>query len=1066
MAHNSQKAPRRSPAAEPGPPPSYRAPSNSSVSTKMDSSGSQVASPTSRSSSSRSSRNPSQQLSQIEKSVTHLLVATKQLLETLTSWSRRQATDRQVSDVYVLLGYEFNIACRAFTAIGVDISDLGNVPEVLRTVLEDTLSQEATPQSLDHYLPRIRDIIINLLQGLKKKQTKLRNRQNSGYPATVNGHVPRQDSITSVGSGDSGLTRMLEDGTKKAEERPDEPQRQQYDRYQATSSPTEQPKVPNRSSSVHTSRRKSPPQTDQTSNASKRETQRSNQTSPSGSSLSSNTMQNIPVIAPFPDDRGSPVRESTLSGIPASFPPPPPPPKQQDALAALQRGGELERRASRRYSQYQISKHLGASPGGVPMLPPSQNSPIPNRGRDNRESLNAVRVRGSLAHIRGQSSNRLTTSMSMGNLPNRISEESVKSRDPVIRLPDDAPPDDSPTAKTPEDKYRSPALPMPVPDIPVLEATLSGPAEIPSGIADEAKGKGPEKSLPRLPSDVSITDQERPKKPSIATPTETRQFTPEGTPGPGKELTLFLQYKSKIKKFVLSEGYDELSVARLQLAFIEKFNWNTHSNGRDLPEIYIQDPISGVRHELEDLSDIKDRSVLVLNVEALDEVKSHIDEGIGGLRRMLDSVRAVVENQESTIQRVSTLQQDTAKEVAKLAATPAPATATAIATTVSRTISLPSTARSTPIILNANSASSAAQLSEIQSLRRDLAVVRQTYSNFVDEMTSSMTSIRGKASSIKTVAVQSAVPSLDPDSGRAYVNVGKKALGDDSEKIVNRVDDLQDIVEDLRKDVVTRGVRPLPRKLEVVSKDISVATAELKKMQQFLKREKPLWTKIWEKELELVCNERDFLTLQEDLAADLEDDLEKASQTFALVEQATKQQNLTAQANGDVVAPGSNFRNSSRSLPIETSLDPVKAKDDMLDEVRALQPNHESRVEAIERAERARQKELEERKEGEFKKELVGFVEGGGLKKSGGFEEVERRRKMKDDRIRKEVWERMNGIAPAPEGADGAPEEDEDPMQDEEGVMTEATGVDDEALVNGGDERRLDDGEGLDGNGI
>ena len=115
-------------------------------------------------------------LSQIEKSVTHLLVATKQLLETLTQWSRHQATDAQVSDVYVRLGYEFNIACRAFTAINVDTSDLGNVPELLRHILEATLSQEASVESLDKYLPRIRDIIITLLHGLKRKQQKLRQK--------------------------------------------------------------------------------------------------------------------------------------------------------------------------------------------------------------------------------------------------------------------------------------------------------------------------------------------------------------------------------------------------------------------------------------------------------------------------------------------------------------------------------------------------------------------------------------------------------------------------------------------------------------------------------------------------------------------------------------------------------------------------------------------------------------------------------------------------------------------------------------------------------------------------
>lgn len=36
----------------------------------------------------------------------------------------------------------------------------------------------------------------------------------------------------------------------------------------------------------------------------------------------------------------------------------------------------------------------------------------------------------------------------------------------------------------------------------------------------------------------------------------------------------------------------------------------------------------------------------------------------------------------------------------------------------------------------------------------------------------------------------------------------------------------------------------------------------------------------------------------------------------------------------------------------------------------------------------------------------MNFVEEGRLKKSGGVEEVERVRKVKEERIRREVWER------------------------------------------------------------
>ena len=182
---------------------------------------------------------------------------------------------------------------------------------------------------------------------------------------------------------------------------------------------------------------------------------------------------------------------------------------------------------------------------------------------------------------------------------------------------------------------------------------------------------------------------------------------------------------------------------------------------------------------------------------------------------------------------------------------------------------------------------------------------------------------------------------------------------------------------------------------------------ELAKYKEAVKRERPIWAKIWEKELEVVCLDREELTMQEQLAADLEDDLDKAQKTFALVEQATKEQ--MKDAPGAVGA-----RVPSRGLNhITPAADPSAAKEGVLGEVRALQPNHENRLEAIERAEKLRQKELESRRGGEFQKELGNFVEEGKLKKSGGFEEVERARKAKDERIRREVWERQNGMTQA-----------------------------------------------------
>ncbi|KAJ5297878.1 hypothetical protein PENANT_c012G07811 [Penicillium antarcticum] len=903
------------------------------------------------SSRSQSSKNPpDKQISQIEKSVTHLLVATKQLLETLTQWSRKQASENDVSDVYVRLGYEFNLACRAFSAIGVDTSDLGPVPDLLRTILEDTLSQDASAQSLDRYLPRIRDIIINLLHGLKKKQARLRSRQqrDDGRPSTG-----RQASAGSIASGQA-IGQLYDEAAASTMPSTAQSPKRSNRRFGSGGSLEDQPAINRTSSAPSASDTRGSSYTER--ETSRREAQQMlSQPSP----MEGDT-------TPRPANTQPPTY-TTPTGFPAPPPPPPPPPKEDDALGALQRSGELERRASRRFSAYQIQKHLGTSTNGVPVLP-TQNSPIPNRGRDVRESLNAVRLRGSYTHTRQRSNNRLqeaakgAQAQTPAKIPDVVKEEptppsTAQAPEPAAETAPEAPEKDDSGSK--HNSGESAIVPPPIVPQP-QEKSLEEAFE-------------PAKPAPQTPKgDIFGPSQ-------IATPPSAAQFSTE-QPSPGKELTLFLQYKSKIKKYVLPDGIAELTIGRLQLAFIEKFAWNTHDNGVDLPEIYIQDPISGIRHELEDLNDVKDRSVLVLNVDNLDEVKKHFDDGLGSVRLLVEGVKEALSGQGNAIQRVSERQVEAAKEIARLAAAPPKSAATGS---------------------NAVVAGSGSQLAELQSLRRDLAVLRQTYSNFTADVNTSMSAVRAKASKVKTAAEDVTIPSYEGDAGRARVNTGKKELAGESERLVARVDDLQDLVEDLRKDVVTRGVRPLPRQLEGVSRDISTVMKEIKKMQDFLGREKPIWTKIWEKELQLVCEERDQLTMQEDLAADLQDDLEKATQTFALVEQATKEQVMS---NG---TPGSAARAPSRTLGIDPTVDPMKAKDGVLGEVRALQPNHESRLEAIERAEKARAKELETRRIGLFQKELGAFVEEGKLKKSGGFEETERLRTAKDDRIRREVWERQ-----------------------------------------------------------
>ncbi|KAJ9120524.1 hypothetical protein QFC24_005197 [Naganishia onofrii] len=115
----------------------------------------------------------------MESAVTKLLVATRQLLEALQMWSVVKMSDLEVSDTYVKLGNDFNNAVGAFVQNGVSMDDLLSVPQDLRECLEALLALDPTPENLDIYLPRVRQIIVTLLSGLKAKQALYRKISHS-----------------------------------------------------------------------------------------------------------------------------------------------------------------------------------------------------------------------------------------------------------------------------------------------------------------------------------------------------------------------------------------------------------------------------------------------------------------------------------------------------------------------------------------------------------------------------------------------------------------------------------------------------------------------------------------------------------------------------------------------------------------------------------------------------------------------------------------------------------------------------------------------------------------------
>jgi hypothetical protein len=110
----------------------------------------------------------------VESAVTRLLVSIKQMLEGLKLWSQQRMDEPGVSDFYVRFGNDFNAAVSAFAVYNIDMQELSSAPDDLRRLLEECLAEDATPEHLERYMPALRQIITNMLQGLREKQSAYR----------------------------------------------------------------------------------------------------------------------------------------------------------------------------------------------------------------------------------------------------------------------------------------------------------------------------------------------------------------------------------------------------------------------------------------------------------------------------------------------------------------------------------------------------------------------------------------------------------------------------------------------------------------------------------------------------------------------------------------------------------------------------------------------------------------------------------------------------------------------------------------------------------------------------
>ncbi|CAE6402045.1 unnamed protein product [Rhizoctonia solani] len=885
-----------------------------------------------------SMRSSSVPVPQVQTAVTRLLVATKQLLESLTNWSKGIMTENDVSDVYVQMGNDFNSAVAAFQASGIDMtcvlspfysfllpfffararltsesigSDLMSVPDDLRIILEQALAEEATAENLELYLPSVRTIIKNLLHGLRAKQHDYKLNGGSRRSDSVAGH-DRSDSIARSERPDRMSSVSRSSAHRSNSYRPEStmpmpvpgsepwvggfaPPQQGYGGPQPSDLSPQNPgphpnRTSSRSSTASTSQQPygrgpqayihQPVQEEMTEDESSRQaTPRKPNHGRSLSKASASSggggipdpppriqsmVPQLPLSAdirrysltdgpvraspppPNPNGDSTPQPQPSPGNAPApnlppppnvliepnspspgeSVPPPPPPPPAQPtinrpmspspppdtptsdsapgelndkALSALKSGEALSRRASKRFSTYTYHKMTG-TPG----------APTTATSSKNRRSMMAG-----------------SGPLSTGDL-NALSEI------------DDAPSPNKARRSRTLDPGRRGGPDASAPPVPPLPPSVQRP--LPSTMEETA-------------DEVEADDKPAEKAPETAPTLNTRSPQPPPSPLPSnRPFTIFLQLESQVRKAEFEPG---MTIAALRVLFVEKFQYNPGLD--NFPDIYIRDTTSQVMYELEDISEVKEKSLLSLNIEPLGQIKQHIDSQMNALSQDLRELKSSVANMKRvSVQPPISTPATAAPELPPVRPTedkfqklarrlssirtdgvglslsqpqPQPSilqpqpTGTSMMSHVTNTsnYTMMSDAASVRIVSDLKN-----QFDEIVMLRRDLGVMRQMYVDFVNQTKASISNMRTQAQTVRQMS------GTKVSGDRAYIVAGREKLDSRTTTLLTKVEELQDNVENLRHDVVKRHVTPRPAAMKLLKETISSTATELQGIQEYI----------------------------------------------------------------------------------------------------------------------------------------------------------------------------------------------------------------------------------------
>ncbi|KAJ1991504.1 Bud site selection protein 6 [Coemansia spiralis] len=479
---------------------------------------------------------------------------------------------------------------------------------------------------------------------------------------------------------------------------------------------------------------------------------------------------------------------------------------------------------------------------------------------------------------------------------------------------------------------------------------------------------------------------------------------------------VYLQLGDDIKKAVLAEEPSHTNLVHL---FIDKYQSRLSEDPDTLPAIYIKDSKANVFYELEDMADVTTGALLCWrakplqkcnaskaenrndNEEQQNQQQQSIDKLSGVVNTLADAVAKLPAQMKDEMQTaIDAVKQQTADSVSSLITSALDQLSADIMKQQPQSDAMDSDS----LVMGATKSSlprsasmplaSDARVAELHSKLRkaELALSVERQQRLEDHAASE----RERAELASELEKLQKNVGSHPNVLRTRIEDGKQMLKTKYRDLNTHFEDVHTMVQEMRKDVTQRGAMPSAQLMKRASGELKHIQEDTNRLLKFINETRSDWKRTWEEELQNILKEQSFVKDVEQMLGELNDD---SSHLEDVLDKLDKIIDLKLEERAK---EGYVPRAATRFLDVVSPDDAPDAKKDFLMQISCVDIDHNRRLDALDAAERLRKKELAA-KVNEFDEELSDFVSQRKLRKTGGTQELERRRAEKNLEVMKDM---------------------------------------------------------------